>query len=233
MFKHPFKTSLLFGFPMLLIGIALMILGNKAENNLPEGFFTPVIAFEFIQSPAEVAAFFNVVSPNTYRIDFMLGNNIDYFFMFFYAAFLGFTGLGIIRETKMKILWLPVVLTIIIFLADLFENITMGSIISLHFQNQPISSSYFGNLNFFTWLKWGSIAAVIFMYSSYFIRQKWLGKSIAILAVINLFVAIAAFLHRSVLNEIMGLLTVLLFTLIFLHHARFKKVVDVNTIAGK
>jgi hypothetical protein len=228
MFKHPFKTSLLFGFPMLLIGIVLMLIGNKAENNLPEGFFTPVIAFEFIHNAEEVTQFFNVTSPNTYRIGFMLGNNIDYFFMFFYAAFLGFTGLGIIRETKLKILWLPVALTVIIFLADLFENLTMGSIISLHFQNQTIAESYFGNLNFFTWLKWGSIAAVIFMFSSYFIRQNWLGKTIAIFALANLVIAIIAFLQRSVLNEVMGLLTVLLFTLIFVHHARFKKVVEVG-----
>jgi hypothetical protein len=100
MFKHPFKISLLFGFPMLLIGIVLMLIGNKAENNLPEGFFTPVIAFEFIHNAEEVTQFFNVASPNTYRIGFMLGNNIDYFFMFFYAAFLGFTGLGIIARNQ-------------------------------------------------------------------------------------------------------------------------------------
>ncbi|MCB0501294.1 MAG: hypothetical protein KDC92_16805 [Bacteroidetes bacterium] len=222
MLKHPFKTSLLFGIPMLIMGGILLFINPRAEANLAEGFYTPIIAFEFIQSAVEVRNYFQVEFPNIYRNDMMLGNNLDFLFMFFYSAFLGFTGLGILKETKERALWLPIVLTIVMFFADLFENLTMASIITDHFNGKVIVPSYFGNLKFFTWLKWGSIAAVLLMYSGYFWqRNKW-AKIIAVVAAINFAVAIAAFFHRSVLNEIMASMVILLFLMVFIHNVTFK-----------
>ncbi|MEZ5009006.1 MAG: hypothetical protein R2753_12715 [Chitinophagales bacterium] len=222
MLNHPFKVSLLFGIPMLILGLILMFTNPTAEGNLAEGFFTPIIAFEFIQSVSEVSKYFEVESPNGYRNSMMLGNNLDFLFMFFYSAFLGFTGLGILKETKEKALWLPIMLTIVMFFADLLENMTIASIIANYFNGEDITASYFGNLKFFTWLKWGSIAAVILMYASYFLQRKKLVKVIGVVAIINFLVAIAAFFHRSVLNEIMATIVILLFVMIFIHNVAFK-----------
>lgn len=222
MLNHPFKVSLLFGIPMLILGLVLMFTNPTAEGNLAEGFHTPIIAFEFIQSVPEVSKYFKVESPNGYRNAMMLGNNLDFLFMFFYSAFLGFTGLGILKQTKEKALWLPIMLTIVMFFADLLENMTIASIIANHFNGEVITASYFGNLKFFTWLKWGSIDAVILMYSSYFLQQKKLVKVIGVIAIINFLVAIAAFFHRSVLNEIMATMVILLFVMIFIHNVAFK-----------
>ena len=112
-------------------------------------------------------------------------------------------------------------MSVIICLADLFENITMANIVTLHFQEASIGQSYFGNLSFFTWLKWGGIGAVLFMFSGYFLQKNALGKAIGVLAIINFGIAIAAFIHRSVLNEIMAALVALLFLLLFIHHISF------------
>jgi hypothetical protein len=45
----------------------------KPENNLPAGFITPIIALEFIQSPQEVARFFEVSDVAAYVQDLNLG----------------------------------------------------------------------------------------------------------------------------------------------------------------
>ncbi len=223
MLKHPFKVSLFFGVPMLLIGIVLMFINPSAEGNLVNGFFTPIYAFEFIQSPLEVSNYFKVGNPIQYRNDMMLGNNIDFLFMFFYSAFLGFTGLGMLKESKEKILWIPITLTIFMFFADLLENMTIASIISNHFSDLEITSSYFGNLKFFAWIKWGSIATVLLIYGGYFFQRNIFAKTIGAIALINFVVAAIAFFNRSIFNEIMGNLTVLLFLLVFIHNVSFKK----------
>ncbi len=220
--------SLLFGIPMLLVGIVLMVIGQKPVElangltNLHSGFFSPVMAFEFIRSPEEVTQFFNVPSPNAYRLEFLWVNSIDYLFMFFYATFLGFTGLGIAKETKVQVLWISVILGILVFGADMLENIIMQSIVSAHFEGKALTGSYFGNLYFFTWLKWGSLATIFLIFSGYFSSKKWFGKIISWIALFNFVIAIGAFFHRSLLNEIMGLTTMLTFVFIFIHNVRFK-----------
>lgn len=220
--KHPFKISLWFGIPMVLVGIVLLFTNPLAESNLVAGFVTPVVAFEFIQSFDEVAQFFQVENVNTYRNDMSLGNNIDFLFMFFYSVFLGFTGFGILKVTKTKALAFPIALSAVVFLGDLMENMTMASIISSYFEHQSIPQSLFGNLKFFTWLKWGSIATVLLIYAAYFAQQQKLGKAIAFFCMANFVAAIVAFFFRGTANEVMGATTLMSFVLILVHNIRFK-----------
>ncbi|MCP4120682.1 MAG: hypothetical protein GY751_02890 [Bacteroidetes bacterium] len=221
MVHHPFKISLFFAVPMLVVAGFLQWINPTAAGLLPPGFHTPIIALEFIADAAEVKAFFTADNVNQLRNDFLFGNAIDYLFMFFYSVFLGFTALGIVRETGEKILWGAVALSMVVFFSDLLENVTIASIINTYFDQGALTASYFGNLHFFTWLKWGGIAAVFLMFSGYFFKKGILGKLIALLAVVNFVVAVIAFFNRSVMNEIMGMLVVFSFVLLFIHHIVF------------
>ena len=214
----PFKASLFFGVAMFITSIVLQFVNPVDMDNLMEGFMTPVLAFEFMNSASETAALFNVEAPGIYRNDFMLGNTVDYLFMFFYSVFLGFTALGIIRETGIKILWIAVLLSVLIFFFDLLENVTMASIVAAYFNGDELVDSFYGNLQLFTWLKWGSLSAVFLLFSGYFVQRKTMGKIIVFLTLINFGLAVSAFFNRSVLNELMALSVVLLFLLLFIHN---------------
>ena len=60
MTKVPILIARSIGVCLAICAIVLMLINPQPENNLPEGFFTPIIAFEFIQTPAEVVQFFQV-----------------------------------------------------------------------------------------------------------------------------------------------------------------------------
>jgi hypothetical protein len=221
MVHHPFKISLFFAIPMLVVAGILQWANPATAGILPHGCHTPIIGLEFIASADEVRDFFTIDGVHQLRNDFLLGNAIDYLFMFFYSAFLGFTALGIARETGEKVLWSAVALSVVVFFSDLLENVTIASIINAYFDGDQLTASYFDNLHFFTWWKWGGISAVLLMFSGYFLSRGILGKVIAALAAANFIAAVIAFFHRSVMNEVMAMLVVLSFLLLFIHHVLF------------
>lgn len=219
---HPFKISLFFAIPMLIVGGILQWIGPMPEGQLMDGFKTTVLAFEFMQNAGETDQLFQVSNPTQFRNSVILGNTVDYLFMFFYSVFLGITGLGILKEKGERIMWLPIAICLIIFFADLLENATIASIVETYFQGGNLTASFYGNLHFFTWLKWGGIAAVFLIYAPYFYNRNWLGKVMAVLSILLLGLSIGAYLHRSVLNELMALTCVVLFVLTFVHNLIFR-----------
>lgn len=213
---HWFGAAFLMGIPMLVVAGVLQWLNPATAGPMPEGFHTPIIALEFVADAAEVDALFGVPQANDLRNAFLLGNAVDYFFMFFYSAFLALVARGAVRETGERLLWVAVVLPVLVFFGDLLENVTLANIISAWHAGESPGASYFGNLHFFTWLKWGGIAVVLLLLAGYFVRSGLLGKAIALVALANFGVAVAAFFHRSVLNEIMALLVVFSFLLLLI-----------------
>jgi hypothetical protein len=219
---HPFKVSLFFAIPMLAIGAVLLFINPKPLNNLPEGFHTPVLAFEFMADADETAALFDVDHPVEYRNAFTWGNAVDYLFMFFYSVFLAFTVLGAIRETGERVIWLAVALCLLVFFADMLENISMAVIVEAYFNREDLLASHYGNLKFFTWLKWGGLSVVFLMLWGYFFQRNWLGKLIAAVILANFGLSVAAYFHRSIINEWMALSVMLVFLLMVVHHALFR-----------
>ena len=207
---------------MLLIGIALNFLNPQPADNLFGDFITPVLAFEFMQNAEETARLFEVDDVLAYRNSFFLGNNLDYIFMFLYSAFLAITGLGILRERRERLMWIPIVLSVLIFMGDLLENATMAGIVETFINGDQIAASSYGNLFFFTWLKWGGIAAALLMYSVYFFQGAIWKKLLAGLCLAQFGLSVGAFFHRSILNELMALATIAVFIGLVVHHAAFR-----------
>lgn len=211
---HAFKIARFFGIALLACAIVLLFINPKPENNLPAGFYTPIIAFEFIQTPQEVQHFFDVKDVSTYVQALRIGNWIDYIFMVLYSSLLCCIAIGIQRITKLKIMYFAMFLCLLMLLSDAIENYWIYCITTIFRYNSAAVEMYLHNLNIFTWLKWGSIASTFLLFSPFFLKGKLFHKIIGISGVACFGLCVAAFLQHGILNEIFATSVVLVFLLL-------------------
>ncbi|MFN8236900.1 MAG: hypothetical protein U0T77_01915 [Chitinophagales bacterium] len=219
--NKPFRIARILGILLLIYSIILLFVNPQPADNLPEHFFTPIIAFEFIQSPQEVAAFFKVPDESAYIQAMLLGNWIDYVFMVLYSGLLFCIALGIKKITGAQTMLLAAVCCLIILVCDALENYQIYLIIS-RFKNQEIFENL-ALLNIFTWLKWSSIASVFLLFSPFFLKGKLFHKIIGCLCISSFGLCIAAFLHHGILNEIFANSIVMVFLLLVIFVFTFKE----------
>lgn len=217
-----FKSCLIFGIPVALVSIVLMFTNPTAQNNLPSGFSTPIMALEFIQNRQEAIALFEVQNRNEYIEKFLLGNKIDYLFMILYGSFMMCVAYKIALITRNKSLYFAMFLAFVAIVTDFIENQFIHKIILNY--NEEIADLYIGKLRLFTWVKWGSIAAFFLITAGYFFRGNLFSKVIGLNGLLIFLISIAAFIHRSVLNEIMGGLIALNFLLMIVYCLVQKKI---------
>lgn len=217
-----FKSCLIFGIPVALVSIVLMFTNPSAQNNLPPGFSTPIMALEFIQNRQEAIALFEVENRTEYIEKFLLGNKIDYLFMVLYGSFMMCIAYKIALITRNRTLYFAMLLGLLAIVTDFLENQTIHSIILNY--NEESAGNFIGRLRLFTWAKWGSIAVFFFITAGYFWRGNLFSKLISVVGVTTFLVSIAAFIYRSILNEIMGLLVAVNFLLIIIFCFVQKKV---------
>lgn len=221
MVSLPFKTARILGILLLICSIVLLIVNPKPADNLPEHFFTPIIAFEFIQTPQEVVAFFDVPDSGSYMESMLLGNWIDYGFMVLYSSLLFCIALGIKKMTGAQTMFLAFACCIIMLVCDALENYQIYLIIS-NYKNQEISGNL-ALLNIFTWLKWSSIASAFLLFSPFFLKGKLFHKCIGCLSVSCFGLCIASFFHHGILNELFAGNVVLVFLLLVIFVFTFKE----------
>ncbi len=201
---------------MLMVGVAIMLLFiNPRDGNMPEGFRTPIVALEFIQTPEEVDVFFNVPKKETYSDALTTGNALDFPFMFLYSLFLFLAIYSIYVSTSANALWIAMVLCPLVFFFDIMENIQLGNIIQQYAKKDI--TPYLAQLSIFTWLKWGGISGIFLIISTYFLQGKWWMKAMGVIFVAQFFFAVAAFFNRGIMNEIFAstLFLSFLFLIIF------------------
>ena len=219
--QNAFKTARFFGIALLACAIILLFINPKPENNLPAGFYTPIIAFEFIQSPQEVAHFFEVKDVLSYEQGLLTGNAIDYLFICLYSGLLLFIALGIYRISNAKTMFLAMLFCLTMLVFDGLENLQLYHILQNYKTGDIIEN--LGLLNIFTWLKWGSIASAFLLFSPFFFKGKVFHKIIGALCVVCFGLCIAAFLQHGVLNEIFATSVVLVFLLLVVFVFTFKE----------
>ncbi len=214
------KAARIIGVLLLVVAIILLAISTKPENNLPAGFYTPIIALEFIQTMKEVTHFFQLKDIPKYEDDLLLGNNIDYIFMFLYSGLLFCIAFGIHKITKAKTMYLAILFCISMLVFDALENFQIYNII----QNYKIEDvSYnLSMLNIFTWLKWSSIACTFLLFSPFFFSGKVFHKIIGTFCVACFGLCIAAFLQHGILNEIFATSVVVVFLLLVVFVFAFK-----------
>ena len=206
---------------MLVTSIVLLIFNPKPQNNLPEGFHTPIIAFEFIKTHQEVKHFFQVDDLNTYMYKFDMVNRIDFIFMVCYSLFLASMAWTFYKITKFWPMLIAAFLSLLAWPADALENIQIAKIAE-HYHNGDIQD-YLHYLNIFTWLKWGALAGTFLIMSNYFYKKGVFNIFTAIITTTTFILAMVAFFQRSFINELMSTFVVLSFLMLFIYALFYKK----------
>lgn len=194
--------SIIAGVIMSGIGLALMFINPTVAGQLPEGFFTPIIALEFMNNTEDLARFFDISSVSDITAHLILGNQIDYAFMFAYGIFALLCGRLIYLDSRVKTIWLSFPLVFLIIFSDLLENMNIAEILAMkEYHNAEI---ILDQLQLFTWLKWGSLSALMLLYSVYFLQGNWWKIIIGVIMLSSFCFAVAAFYLGGIYCEIMS-----------------------------
>lgn len=220
MTSKPFKTASFISILLVILSVCLLFINPKKENNLPNGYTTPIIAFEFMDFPVDVRHFFEVKNPVEYKNSMLLGNKVDYLFMLVYSAFLFFVARSLYQIFKLKIVYLAMLFCLLMLLGDAFENFQIYNIIQ-NYQTTNIQ----GNLDWlhiFTWLKWSSIACTFLIFAPFFWKLNVFGKVISAAGIICFCLSIIAFFTGGMWHEIFALSVSVVFLLLTIFVFLFK-----------
>ena len=204
--KRPFVWVGVIGVVGIIIGLLIGPFFPKTALKMPDGFKTPVLAFEFIQTKQEVYDFFGAGdTPERQALVQAMdrGNNWDYLYMVGYSAFLAALALAIRKETGKAYFYLAAAVAVAILASDFFENRQLFQITA-----NLASGNFDGALSrlmIITWLKWGGLALFFVLLIPYFLKGGVYAKIIAAFPILNLIVAVIACVHRSRWNEWMFL----------------------------
>jgi len=209
------------GFLGLLVAgmsICLMVVFPSKAPWMMDGFSTPIIAFEFVKSQTEVYQLFGLpdaLDPLSMINAMDLGNRLDYIYMVLYASFLFFFSFICAKTTGQKAYYTGSGLAIVILFADAMENIQLLGITA------KMTRLDFGRelflLHWFTWLKWGGITLVFLVLISYFFKGRIYSKLIGVAGISSFILSVLAYLHRSVLNELLGQSVALVFVMMIVY----------------
>ncbi|HPS59178.1 MAG TPA: hypothetical protein PK514_13820 [Spirochaetota bacterium] len=210
-----FRYAWYTGAAVILISIILLVSGPQKADRLPAGFYTPVVAFEFIETHAEVLDLFGN-TPSTERTGLAAAmdrtNRIDFLYMLGYTAFLVIFSAACCRNTGSRWCFLSISIALIVLAADAAENIQLLAITAKI--DTPDMSLELLLLHIFTWIKWGGLSAVFLTLIPYMINRGIYGRIITAVSLCTAFSGTAAFLHRSIMNEIFALMSAVIFVML-------------------
>jgi hypothetical protein len=216
--KKPFVKTGYLGLAVLMMSVLLFFVFPSKAQSLPEGFFTPIVAFEFVQTSTEVREIFggeNITMRNEMARTMDFGNRLDYVYMCLYSAFLMMASVTCAGLSKNKYYYAGVVLALAVLAADALENVQLlGITMNLATGN---FDSQLRLLHLFTWIKWGGIALIFLTLSPWFLQGNRFSKIIGIMGLISFILGVAAYMNHSVINEIFSLSVALMFMLMIIY----------------
>lgn len=190
-----------FGLGIIVLSQILGATFPKEIAWMPEGFSSPIIAFEFLQSNKEVIDFFGV--EGTQRAEwvqsFLKGHQYDNIYLIIYSFFLIFWAIKAAKNTENKAFYFLIPLALHAGFCDWMENQQLDAI-----STQLSTLEFTPELNklfIFTWLKWGSLAIALAILGGSLVKKNILGKVLAVLGAITLVLGFLAFFNRSVVTN--------------------------------
>jgi len=215
------------GIVLIIAGLFIMQAFPKDAYYMSEGFVTPIIYFEFVESPIEVYDFFGMTEETNADDDFVnkmnCGNKLDFGFAFIYSFFLGFLFWSISKITNNKIYLIAVFLVIIAFIFDVLENIQLLGI-TAKLANGDFSSELI-NLQVFTWTKWISLSIIFTIYAYWLYTIKTVKYAILI-SLSPLVFGFMAFIKKGIITEIFSISISVMFVIATIYSFIYKKQTD-------
>jgi hypothetical protein len=202
-----FKTTFFVGLFTLFVASVMMFYdkGTKPQGVSDEAYRkAPMIAFEFAETSEDINKLFYVGRNNERKrnekfIDKMLFlNQIDFVFIVSYVLFLAFFSLSISIKNKVKMGYLGAIISVIIGLADVVENIQLLTIL----EKLDLSATYqteLSLLNIWTWIKWGFLGVLMLVLLPCLFRKNsnYFDYILAVLMLGIVFLGVVAFVSQS------------------------------------
>jgi len=212
--KRPFILAGIIGICVIITSIVLLMIFPGRAHRLPPGFFTPIIAFEFIQTPQEVLDLFGPVESEQHQelVKAMdLGNRIDFLYLVFYNAFLFVFCWKVSMITGRKVYLLGSLMACVILAGDFLENIQLLKITSR--LDSGSFTPQLALLRIFTWQKWGGMVVAFLILLPYFLKGGILSRVIAACSVAAAVLSVLALTYRGIAHELFSLSVVVVFVL--------------------
>jgi len=222
--RRPFLKSGIIGLLLILSSLALMKVFPSQAPELPSGFFTPILAFEFAVSPQEVENLFGEPQ-SEYRAAMIaamdLGNRLDYIYMVLYTLFLLGFSVTCARLNQNPYYYSAALISILVLLGDVMENVQLLGI------TRKLAEGGFERelqlLFYFTWLKWGGLALIFLILVPHFLMDGFTTKLIAVVGLGTVVLAILSFLNRSVYNELFSISIAFMFLITIIYALTHKQ----------
>lgn len=224
MVNRPFLISGILGMGAVIMTFVLSLVGPRLTTPPAGGFITPVLAFEFAETPAEVEQLFaplDAPAGAAVRADMDRVNRLDFLYIAFYGGCLLTFALTCARLTGRRFFLAAAALAIGIMAADVMENVQLLAITRL-LGSESIERNL-ALLRLFTWLKWGGLAAWFLLLWPYFRGRGGLGRVIGPLSLLPALLAVAAFLRPGLLSELFALSIGLMFLLLTAYAWRYRQ----------
>ena len=143
------------GLLTVILGLTIVLI-MPSTANLTEGYRTPIIAFEFAKTEADLA-FLTDSDPNgaENRDKIDRGHRWDMLFPVAYGLFLALLLIQM-AQAGFKLGWLFVPFALFAIPFDLWENTILLSI-TASLRQGGTGTEFLGKLHIATWLKWGAI----------------------------------------------------------------------------
>lgn len=209
-----YRTIGILGLLTVIFSLVLTLYFPKEVAEMPEGFKTPILAFEFIHSGEE---FKQMVGETPLIFDF--ANKLDFGFPLFYASFLGLFALNLAKFSKLKICHLCAYLG---FLSMPFDWVENYFLLEISGSFEGIYTSDIFGLQVFTWLKWFSISFCL-AGIAYVLYEKLYKRLAPFILISPLIMSLLAFFDRGVFNELMALLIGLSYIVLIILSFHFYK----------
>jgi len=220
---RPFFVTGILGLGTVLMTLIMTAIGPRPAAPLPAGFITPVLAYEFATTDADVAALFAPVGQpagETVRAAMDRVNRLDFLYIVFYGGFLTTFALVCARATRQPVFLLAAALAPLIMLADVLENVQLLAI-TARLGTTDIAVQL-ARLRWFTWLKWGGLALWFLLLRPYFLARGGFGRAIALASLLPLVLGVVAFLWPGLASELFALAVGLLFILLTVYAWRYR-----------
>ncbi|ACL04510.1 hypothetical protein Dalk_2819 [Desulfatibacillum aliphaticivorans] len=221
---RPFARIGVVGVLVAVMSTALLFVFPTKAPGMPDGFATPIIAFEFAQCARDVQTLFGPAgSPEREAMvrSMDLGNLLDYVYMVLYSAFIALFSMKIAKRTGQKIYYVPAGLAALALMGDALENLRLFAIAG-GLETMEIEADL-AALNVLTWIKWGSLSMAFLFLAPYFLKGGKFAVTIGVICAFCPVLGVIAFFKSGAFCEMFSVSVALLFLLTIIYSLIYKE----------